>query len=69
MKSTLVLLNVLLSVATYAQILTGKIIDQQNQPVPFAMSLRWMRIRFLLMEMFPVRMEYSGLRRQNKLLY
>ena len=36
MKLTLVLLNVLLSVATYAQILTGKIIDQQNQPVPFA---------------------------------
>lgn len=36
MKLTLVLLSVLLSVATYAQTLTGKIIDQQNQPVPFA---------------------------------
>ena len=36
MKLTLVLLCVLLSVATYAQTLTGKIIDQQNQPVPFA---------------------------------
>lgn len=36
MKLTLVLLSVLLSVATYAQTLTGKVIDQQNQPVPFA---------------------------------
>lgn len=36
MKLTLVLLSVLLSVATYAQTLTGKIIDQQNQLVPFA---------------------------------
>lgn len=36
MKLILVLLSVLLSVATYAQTLTGKIIDQQNQPVPFA---------------------------------
>ena len=36
MKLVLVLLSALLSVATYAQTLTGKIIDQQNQPVPFA---------------------------------
>lgn len=36
MKLVLVLLSALLSVATYAQTLTGKIIDAQNQPVPFA---------------------------------
>ena len=36
MKLVLALLSALLSVATYAQTLTGKIIDQQNQPVPFA---------------------------------
>ena len=36
MKLTCIFFTVLLSVATYAQTLTGKIINQQNQPVPFA---------------------------------
>ena len=36
MKYIILFFCILLSATTYAQILTGRIIDQQNQPVSFA---------------------------------
>ena len=65
MKLVLVLLSALLSVATYAQTLTGKIIDQQNQPVPFANILAldadsvFISGPFLSVEMSPPKTELS----------
>lgn len=36
MKVIFIILSMLLPVVTYAQSITGKLIDAQNQPVPFA---------------------------------
>lgn len=36
MKVIFIILSMLLPVVTYAQSITGKLIDTQNQPVPFA---------------------------------